>query len=237
MSEPFYGLNIIIHGRSKVGKSWMGDTSPAPRVILDAEAGSRFTPSKKVLWNPSEPPPKSDGTWETAIVPIRSFKDVSQSYQWLNSGKHPFRSVILDSISEVQQKAVDDIAGVNAMRTQDWGELLRKVSDVVRKFRDLTVNPVRPMDAVLFIAMTKQSQDGMWRPHLSGQLGTTFPYYCDITGYLGIVQEDDGTITRRLFIGPTPGYETGERVGGRLGTYIDNPSITTMIEMIRNGNG
>lgn len=211
----------------------MGDTTPAPRVVLDAEAGSRFTPSKKILWDPSQPPPEPSDKWETAIVPIRSFKDVSSTYQWLNSGKHPFRSVILDSISEVQQRAVDDIAGTQQMQMQQWGTLLRTVSDLVRKFRDLVTNPVHPLDAVIFIAMAKQNQDGIWRPYLAGQLATTFPYYCDATGYLGLVRQEDGTVVRRLFVGPVAGYETGERVGGRLGLYLDNPNISQMVEMVR----
>lgn len=228
-----YGINAVVFGHAKRGKSWLGDTTPAPRLILDAEAGSRFTPSKKVMWNPAEPPPKPDNTWETAIVPIRSFRDVKSTYDWLNSGKHPFRSVVLDSISEIQQRAVDDIAGTNQMKTQDWGQLLRIVSDVVRKFRDLVTNPIRPLDAVIFIAMAKQRQDGVWAPYIQGSLSTVLPYYVDVCGYLDVFHEEDGTELRRLFVGNVSGFETGERVGGRLGQYLDDPNITTMLKMIR----
>ncbi len=234
MSESHYGLNMIVFGGSKTGKSFLGDTAPAPRVVLDAEAGSRFTPSRKRLWDPvSQPPPEPDGTWDTAIVPIRSFRDVSKSYEWLASGKHSFRSVIIDSLSETQQRAVDDIAGTRQMAPPDWGQLLRVVSDLVRKFRDLVTNPVRPLDAVVFIAMARQNQGGTWIPYVQGQLATTFPYYVDICGYLAVVPQEDGTQTRRLFIGKAPGFETGERVGGRLGIYIDNPDVTEMLEKIR----
>jgi hypothetical protein len=234
MTENLYGLNLIVYGHAKQGKSWLADTAPAPRVILDAEAGSRFTPSRKKLWQPvSDPPPVPDGTWDTAIVPVRAFKDVTKCFEWLNSGKHPFRSVIIDSISEVQQRIVDDIAGTNQMRTQDWGTLLRVGSDVIRKFRDLVTNPVKPMDAVVFIAMASQRQDQTWCPYMQGKLSTTLPYYVDVVGYLVNVPQEDGTTVRRMFVGNTPGYETGERVGGRLGTYIDNPNIASMIEMVR----
>lgn len=234
MSSLNYGINAVIYGPSKSGKSTLGDTTPAPRVVLDAEMGSRFTPSRKIAWDPvMYAPPVPDGTWDTAIVTVRDYQTVSKAYEWLNSGQHPFKSAILDSISEIQQRGVDDIAGSDIMKTQDWGTLLRRVSEMVRNFRDLTTHPTNPMDAVIFIAMAKNVDGEGWRPHVQGQLATTLPYYVDLCAYLQKVNLEDGTSVRRLFIDNVPGYLVGERVGGRLGNYIDNPTITGMLSMIR----
>jgi hypothetical protein len=240
MTDVHYGLNMIVFSHPKQGKSWLGDTTPAPRVVLDAEAGSRFTPSKKILWEPTKSgPPEADGSWETAIVPVRSFKDVTKTFEWLNSGKHPFRSVIIDSISECQQRIIDDLAGTQQLKVQQWGDVLRIGSDMIRKFRDLITNPIRPMDAVVFIAMAAQRPDGgSWYPFMQGRLATTMPYFVDIVGYLAQGVTEEGISFRRLYIGSAPGYETGERVGGKLGTYVDVPDgdtevISRMIERIR----
>jgi hypothetical protein len=231
------GVSMILYGPSKSGKSTLADTTPAPRLVLDAEMGSRFTPSRKVTWDPTQyAPPKPHDSWDTAIVPVRSYQTVLKAYEWLNAGEHPFRSVVIDSISETQQRAVDSLVGVNPMQLQDWGTLLRQVSDVVRKFRDLTTNPVRPLDAVVFIAMARQRPDGIWRPHVQGQLATVLPYYTDLLAHLSVVHDEAGTPVRRLLVGPVPGYETGERVGGRLGLYIDNPNISSMLRAIRGDN-
>lgn len=228
------GISMIVYGPSKGGKSTLGDSSPAPRLVLDAEMGSRFTPSRKKKWDPvKEQPPVADGSWDTALVPVHSFNTVLKAYEWLNSGKHPFRSVVMDSISEVQQRMVDSLVGTNPMQLQDWGQLLRQASDLVRKFRDLTTNPVTPLDCVLFIAMAHQRQDGTWHPHVQGQLKTTLPYYTDLLGYLAPVPTEEGSVVRRLLIGPTTGYETGERVGGRFGHFIDNPRIDEMLSVLR----
>lgn len=233
MSLP-YGLNAIVYSKPKRGKSWLGDTTPPPRLILDAEGGSFFTPSKKIIWDPStQKPPTPDGTWESALVTVHDYRTVLRAYEWLNSGQHPFRSVVLDSVSEIQQRAVDNLVGINQMQVQDWGTLLRQVSDLVRKFRDLTSHPVRPLDAVLFIAMAQQMKDESWRPRVQGALSTTLPHYVDVCAYLELVANDAGEPVRRLFIGPRADYETGERVGGRLGDYIDNPNIATMIRTVR----
>lgn len=233
MSDNNYGINIIIFGHAKRGKSWLGDTTPAPRVVLDSEGGSRFTPSRKRIWDPvSQRPPVADGTWDTAIVVVRSYRDVLKAFEWLNSGQHPFHSVVLDSISEIQQRAVDDIAGTNQMAQQDWGKLLRTVSDLVRKFRDLVTHATNPLDAVVFIAMAKQV-DGTWRPHMQGGLATTFPYYVDACCFLDVVHAEDGTPVRRLFCGTFPGFETGERLGGRIPTYVDSPNLSELLARVR----
>lgn len=229
-----FGISVITYGPSKSGKSYLGDTTPAPRLVLDAEMGSRFTPSTKVAWDPKrEAPPVPDGTWDTAIVPVHDYQSVLKAYEWLNSGKHPFRSVVIDSISEVQQRLADSLVGTNPMQLQDWGTMLRQASALIRQFRDLTTHGIKPIETVLIIAMMKVRQDGTKHPYVQGQLQTTLPYYVDILSYLEAVVQEDGTIVRRLLIGPTPGYETGERVAGRLGHFIDNPKLVDMLELVR----
>jgi len=227
-----YRLNAIIFGPQKKGKSWLGDTTPAPRVVFDAEGGSLFTPSRKVEWDTANPPPTPNGMWDTAIVRVLTYRSMQQGFQWLNSGKHPFRSVVIDSVSEVQQRCVDDIAGTNQMKTQDWGTLLRVVSALVRQFRDLTSHPTKPLDQVIFIAMAGE-KEGRTRPHVQGSLATTFPYYVDLCAYLDVVMQEDGTVLRRLFCGDFAGYETGNRLGGRIPPFIDNPDLSQMLAMIR----
>lgn len=227
------GISAIVYGPSKGGKSTLGDTTPAPRLVLDAEMGSRFTPSKKIAWDPrTQKVPEYDGTWDTALVTVRDYSTVLKAYEWLNTGQHPFKSVVLDSISEIQQRLADSLKGEDPLELRDWGEMLRKASLLVRNFRDLTTHPVKPMDAVLFIAMARQRQDGTWQPHVQGALAVTLPYFTDLLAYLAAVPGEDGAIVRRLLIGPTTGYATGERVGGRLGHFIDNPSIADMLSTI-----
>jgi hypothetical protein len=226
------GLTILVHGDSKSGKSWFGDTTPAPRLVLDAEAGSRFTPSKKIPWNvAADAPPEYDGTWDTAIVSVRDYQDVKRAYEWLNSGKHPFKSVVLDSISEIQQRCVDAIAGSDIMKTQDWGTLLREVSGTVRKFRDLVTHPVMPLESVVMIAMSRDS-DGKKTPYVQGQLATTLPYYLDIVGYMKPIPDETGALHRYMMIQPSDEYVSGERVGGRLGPFIENPSAAVMLDTV-----
>ena len=232
---PALGLSILVHGDSKVGKSRFGLSTPAPRLVLDAESGSRFVFGGIVSWDPrTSPPPQPDGTWETCHVPVHDYVTVTAALQWLQSGQHPFSSVVIDSISELQQRAVDSIAGTDQMKRENWGELLRTVSETVRKFRDLTTHPTRPLYAVVYIAMTCKPEN-KWRPLVQGALKDFLPYYTDICGYLFMnpPSEPAGSWPgNRLLVMPHPDFVAGERVGGIFGQVIESPNVTEMVRHV-----
>lgn len=226
------GLSALVYGGPKSGKSFFGDTTPAPRLVLDAEAGSRFTPSIKKKWDPSvQAPPEADGTWSTALVEVRDYVTVKRAYEWLNSGQHPFKSVVLDSISEIQQKCIDNLVGINPMKLDNWGQLLREIGDLVRSSRDLLTHPTNPLEAVVLIAMAKDN-NGRFVPYAQGQLGTSLPFYPDIVGYLANRADDAQVLHRYLMLQPSDQWIAGERVGGKLGPWLENPNMQDMINSV-----
>lgn len=227
------GLSILVHGLAKAGKTTFAETAPRPRVVLDAEGGTRFTSTRKRAWDPTtERPPEDDGTWDTCVVYVRNFSTVSMAYQWLGSGQHPFRSVIVDSLSEVQQRCVDQLAGAGRMEQQLWGDLLRQMSDLVRKMRDLIIHPTNPLDCVVLVAMTRGDSKGRMVPLVQGQLASTLPYYIDVTGYFYVEADPTtGQLLRRLLVAPHPQFEAGDRTG-RLPAVIDAPSIPAMLDTV-----
>jgi len=231
-------ISILVHGPSKVGKTTFAMTAPYPRLLLDVEKASRFLRNKKVKWDPmtGEAPPVADGTWDTCVVTVHDFETVLKAFEVLKSGRHQFRSVILDSISELQIKAQEAIVGRNKMQTQDWGTLLQRMGGFARDLRDLTTNPVNPLEAVVITSMSMDA-DGMLKPFLQGQLKHQIPYLYDITGYLFVQPVlDDATNqwveVRRLLTRKHDNYEAGERVQGLLPMYVDHPNVEGMINTI-----
>lgn len=227
-------LSILVHGPAKVGKTtFAATTPPSPRLLFDVEAASRFLKGRKKYWDPrSEAPPEDDGTWDICVVQVQDFDIVLKGYEWLKSGKHPFKSVIVDSISELQAKVQESVAGRAQMKTQDWGQLLSKLAFFCRDLRDLTTNPVNPVQAVVVTAMSRVI-DGVTKPHLQGQISQQISYWFDITSYLWVDQVQDPntgewTMVRRLLTDKNPQYEAGNRVPG-LDVIIDHPNITQMI--------
>jgi len=117
------------------------------------------------------------------------------------------------------------------MRTQDWGDLLRTVAGQIRKFRDLKSHPVKPLWAVVFVAMTDKV-DGKQLPLVQGKLRSFLPYYVDACGWLYVDTDDFGVEHRHLLIGPDPLYEAKERMGGRLPKIITDPDIKKMLKIL-----
>jgi len=241
MSEVQRSLTVMVYGDSKVGKSSFAVTAPYPRLMLDVEGGHRFLPIVAKYWDPMrEEPPLADGTWDTVVVTVRDYDTVLKAYQWLQAGKHHFKSLIIDSISELQVKCMDSIAGTEQMKMQQWGELLRHMGGLLRDLRDLTMHPTTPLEAVVLTAMARVGQDGVHRPYLQGQLAIQAPYFYDILGALTIEQFQNPDPMqppyklRRMYVERTSEYEAGERVQGRLGSIVeqDSLSIETMLDNI-----
>lgn len=227
MSGPT--LTAVIHGESGVGKTHLGITTPAPRLIVDAEGGTQWVDGKKVSWNPlTEKPPSMDDV-DTCVVTVRDFQTLTTLLQWLQSGQHPFKSVVLDSLTEIQKRCLDNIVGTEQARTQDWGELLRKMEKLVRDMRDMTMNNGHSLTSVIFICGT-QIKDGTAKPHVQGQLALTLPYFVDVMGYL-YVEAGDGGLVRKLLVAPINGIAAKDRTG-KLGVSIENPNITTMLDQL-----
>jgi hypothetical protein len=229
-------MTILVHGFSGAGKSTFAATAPGPVLILDAESGSDYLDSVK-YWDPtSEAPPEDDGSWRHCVVNVLDYETVVRAYEYLASGEHPFKSVVLDSVSEIQQRCIDAIAGANQMRTQDWGELLRTVSGQIRKFRDLKSHPTNPLWAIVFVCMTDKVE-GKQLPLVQGKLRSFLPYYVDACGWLYVDINDFGKEERHLLIGTDPMFEAKERLGGRLPRVIDSPNIGDMLKVLNSKEG
>lgn len=219
---------------------------------MDAEGGSKFLPGSDFLratlgrplriiyWDPAQPPPVWDGSWDIAVVRVHNWQVVQAVYRWLVTGRHQFQSIIVDSISEIQRRAKNELIGTEQMKIQTWGQLLTIMDNVIRGFRDLTNDPYNPVRVALFISETRENQKGKYVPYMQGQIGIALPYWMDIVGYLYVdqVQTVDGTgqsITapvRRLLVVPHPMFEAGERVQGLVGPVIDNPNISEILEKV-----
>lgn len=241
MSDVDRSLTIMVYGESKVGKSSFAVTAPYPRLMLDVEGGHRFLPINIKYWDPmTEEPPLADGTWDTVVVKVNDYDVVMKAFQWLQSGKHQFKSLIIDSISELQVKCMDNIAGTEQMKMQQWGELLRHMGALLRDLRDLTMHPTQPLEAVVLTAMARKGQDGVYRPYLQGQLAIQAPYFYDILGAITVETEPNPDPmqgpykVRRMYVERTPEWEAGERVQGRLGKVVQQQDlgVERMLDMV-----
>lgn len=230
-------MTLLLHADSGIGKSWLADTSPGPRLVIDLEGRAQYTPSQpKVLWDPRNAPPRYDGTWETCIVVCPDFDTLQRVYDWLRAGNHDFVSVVVDSLMEAQKRCIDVIAPTEALQQQEWGTLLRRLEKLVRSYRDLTLYPTNTLCVVVFIVGSIEA-NGRWRPLLQGALKDTCPYYLDVVGYLYMAPQldpDTGqtSFVRSLLVHAQPGFVAKDGTGKLPGPVITNPNLTEMVSLL-----
>lgn len=244
-------LSILVHASSKVGKTTFSSSAPLPLLALDAEGGWSFMGNSPYLvgiygrplnityWDPcAGPPPTYDGTWEICVAAITSWNSLECAYNWLITGQHQFKSLVVDSITELQRRCRSNLVGpTEQMKMQHWGVLLTMMDATIRGLRDLKDDLRNAIEVVVFIAETRMI-DGKWRPSLQGQISTALPYWLDLVGYLFVEDELDanGQPTRRvrkMLVGPHSLYESGERVQGALGgDVVSDPNIQAMLTSI-----
>lgn len=232
-------LSICVHAEAKVGKSWLAATAPKPLLILDAEGGARLLPKKikKVVWHVDrgDPPPKHDG-WDVCIVYVRKLSTFTTVYTWLANREHPFKSVAIDSLTELQKRVIDEMTGSNPdvdIEQAVWGKVFRHMEDHIRKMRDLTNHPTRPIDCLVLTALTHM-KDGKLRPLVKGQLALTLPGFPDVIGYLYTAEDAEGKLVRKLAIQPVWSHLlAGDRTDILTQTYgpiVTKPHLGKMIE-------
>lgn len=239
---------MLVHGDSGLGKSRLLDTAPGPRLLIDAEAGADWLPSQQVAWDPAGPPPTTlaDGspitTDTTVVVTALSWRTVDLVYAWLNSGQHYFESVGIDSLTEIQKKAKDEINMGGQFSENMWGQLLTKMEIMIRQFRDLKKHPVKPVN-VMISALSKLKDD-KWRPDVQGALQGQMPQYMDVVGYFFTAPSETGGTIRQLLISPQPNVIAKDRTdlllqkfGGVIQTSVDRTDLCTVSCMVDVLNG
>lgn len=196
------GIKVLIYAESGVGKTVVCATAPDP-IIGSAEAGLisiRETNLKRMFGEDLE---VARIATNIPVVIINTIKDLEDFYEWVTESPHaePFKTVCLDSISEIGEKILVNAKRLNKDPRAAYGDMAEKVIEVIKKFRDI------PNKNVVFLAKMEKSKDevsGMmlYGPAMPGKMaGAALPYLFDEVFRLGVGKEKDGTTFRFLQTG------------------------------------
>jgi phage nucleotide-binding protein len=206
-------LKMIIYGESGVGKTVFASTAPNC-LFIDAEAGTMSIRDAGV-----------------DVASVTKFHELLDIFEYLKHEKHNYKSVVIDSLTEMMRKSMDEVMVVSAAKNpsqdieipaqRDWGKNIEQTRKMIRAFRDLPMN-------VIFTCLTRETTDETTgvvtiRPALSGKLSIEAPGYIDVLGYLYTQSEKEDKIVRRLLVQPRGKYVAKDRTG-KLGIVIDNPT-------------
>jgi phage nucleotide-binding protein len=217
-------LNILIYGEAGAGKTWLaGSASEVPTMrnvaYVDAEAGKATLRE----WPNVE------------ILPARKWADYVAIYRALAAGGHSYKTVVLDSLSEILEQCKEQVMVEmkshpdNEARDEDipsileWGKLQVRMLRLIRLYRDLPMN-------VIFIAHAERVQlkggKFKWMPLMNGKMQVKVPQIPDVVLYM-YAQEVDG-VQRRLLLTSQTDAAVAKVRGAKMPQIIGAEETVTM---------
>lgn len=210
-----HGVKICVHGRGGAGKTTLVKTLPNP-ILISAESG--------VL---------SLGDVAIPQITISSFADMEEAYRFVGWSEHArdFKSVALDSVSEIAEQCLKHEKSVNKDGRRAYGEMNDKMMDIIRKFRDL------PGRHVYFSAKQGSFTDEIshvtrYGPSMPGQrLTNELPYFFDEVFSLEVGENAETRESFRFLRTKTSlQYEAKDRSGAL--DEFEPPDLTHIINKI-----
>jgi len=216
-------LKGIIYGRPGSGKTVMLPTMVGETLILNVEGGLLSIRDKL-----------TEGTVKS--VAVNTAQDIRNVSMELKTEDHTFKTVAIDSLTEVQKLVMVEImAGqtdkdVPAMR--DWYKCTEEMRGMIRFFRDLPMH-------VFFTCLPREDKDEQYgniisRPSLSGKLADDACGYVDLVLYL-LVKEEEGELNRYCLTQPTDRFYAKDR-SGKLDRF-ESPDLAAMYYKIFDQGG
>lgn len=245
-------LTTCIYGDPGMGKTPVALTAPGPTLLIAAELdGAEFIrPDMHIPWDPMREAMPEVEEGSIVVVYVTEWEVVNQAVEYLKSGAHPFRSVVIDSISELQlllRQKLNSEGRTGRGTEQLWGFLLDDMLDTIRAIKGSMRHPDADLQAFVITAHASE-KNGKVQPFVQGGLLDALPRIFSVIGYL-YADSDAGPSAspeaRRLLIAPGDDYVAKDRTtsldnGGlsaKYGPVITGPiSITDMLETLNTLN-
>ena len=218
-----WGLNLLVYGVSGAGKTTLAASaqdSPYGKDVLfiDVEGGTRSISDRP----------------DIAVYHPVKWDDLRDVFQALNAGGHNFKTVVVDSLSEVQTMALKSVVGDVATPGQrSWGATNEKLIDFVRALKGLAYT--QQINSV-FTALVREEKDQngalLARPAMTPGSTLNVTAAVDNVGYL----TKDAKGKRILYLEGTNNFiaKTREPIKGRkLPAAFENPTLVDVLAALR----
>ena len=175
------GVKVLVYGGSGSGKTTLIGTLPDP-VIISAEAGLLSLSGLDIPY-----------------IEVTDMDSLKEAFSYITSSKdaQQFRSVALDSISEIAEVVLNAEKKNTKDPRQAYGALQEQMTDLIRSFRDITGKNV-----YMSAKMEKQQDESgriLYGPSMPGnKLAQMLPYFFDEVLALRVEKDEEGKPQRAL---------------------------------------
>lgn len=217
---------MLVYGDPGVGKTVLAGSAVEvpemnPVIFLDLEGGTlslrkRFPGVEKVR--------------------IKHFKDLSKAFNALAKGGHGYKTVVLDSVTEIQKFGMYEIMERTLREDPDrdpdlpgigeWGKNTEQMRKVIRAFRDLPMNTI-------FTALARNEKDKKGRtstkPSLSAKLADEVAGFLDIVVYMYRKEVDD--VQERCLLTQATDEITAKDRTDNLPPALKDPTMSILYDL------
>lgn len=237
----------VFYGRAGTGKTTLAGSFPAPILLLDC---------------------KDEGTDSVSDISdlyvrdIHSLEDLEDTYWWLVNNPGQYKTVVIDTVTQLQQLLVEEAGGRKAqqkgkqasdwgvMTKQDWGDVASKMKTWITNFRDLPVETVFLAQDRVFNADEEDAIDGEIDPEIGPRLSpSVMSHLCAAVSVIGNTFVRTSTVKKKvggkekeiekteycIRLGPSASYITKIRKPKNieLPAFLKDPTFEEILETIK----
>jgi phage nucleotide-binding protein len=226
-AEAIAWFNILVYGDPGAGKTRLAASaqdhpSTSPVLFLDIEGGTASIRHRG----------------EIDVAQVRNTKQFVAAYERLeaDAGK-TYKTVVVDSLSELQKLDMEDIMRQVARDNPKMDEEVPSqreylksqvhIRKLVRAFRDLPCNTI--FTSLMRIDQDPKTMKVSQGPNFSRKLAGEIAGFVDVVAYLDVITNEDGQQQRRLLLSKTEKTLAKDRLGIGAGEpLVFDPTIPVL---------